>query len=182
MMNSPFHILIADSDENILSTTTGLLQEAGYQCFPVRDGFEAFRALEADEYDLLITEIGIPGNEDLELVWSAYRYAQGMPVIICTGHPSLHSAITSIQLAVAAYLIKPVEFNVLLRYVKEGIASYHDFKLHGSEDTREQIDQLTNAIEETIRVLQDTRSAFKSQQLAALRVKLQQLLASGQSR
>jgi CheY-like chemotaxis protein len=137
------------------------------------------RCLEAgaNEYDLLLTEIRLPGNEELELVWSAYRSAPGMPVIIYTRHPSLGSAIHSIQLSVTAYLVKPVEFNVLLHYVKEGIANHHGFKLHGSEHDMSQIDQLTSAIQETIDALQATRRSFKSRQLAALRRKLERLIA-----
>ena len=189
-MNISGRILLADSDEKILFTTANLLQREGYQCTPARDGFEAFRALEANEYDLLITEIMMPGNEDLELVWCADRCAPEMPIIICTGHASLRSAITSIQLSVAAYLIKPVPSDVLLHHVKASIASDRGINritassegLHDCRDELAQIDLLSSAIKETIEVLQSTRGAFKSQQLAALRVKLQQLLASGQSK
>jgi len=65
-MHLPGRILIADCDENVLLTTTDLLQSAGYQCTPVRDGVEALQALVENEYDLLITEIRVSFNEDLE--------------------------------------------------------------------------------------------------------------------
>jgi DNA-binding NtrC family response regulator len=178
-MNFSSRILVADSDENFLLSTVDLLQREGYQCTPARDGSAAFRALEANEYDLLITEIDIPGNEHLELVWSVNRYEPGMPIIICTGHPSLRSAVTSIHLSVTAYLIKPVEFNVLLHLVKSCISDYHNFKLHGSDDEMKEVDRLRSAIQETIGVLQSTRSSFKSKKLANLRRKLERLLATG---
>jgi DNA-binding NtrC family response regulator len=127
----------------------------------------------------------MPGNEDLELLWSAHGYAPEMPVIIYTGQPSLHSAITSIQLSVTAYLIKPVPFVVLLQHVKTSIGrqqrlrslSTSGERLHYGQDELAQIDLLTGAIQETIEVLQTTRSAFKSKKLAALRRKLERLIA-----
>jgi DNA-binding NtrC family response regulator len=187
-MKSSAHILIADSDENITKITTELLQSEGYHCTTVRDGVEALRALEANKYDLLIAEIAMPGTDELELVRAAQRLAPGMPVIIYTGHPSLRSAIASTQLSVTSYLIKPVPFSVLLFHVRMSIATYHDFiknptsaaGLHDCQNERERIDLLENAIEEIIQTLQSTRSAFKSQKLAALRVKLQRLLDRGQ--
>jgi len=173
----PFsRILIADPDKAYLSITTDLLQREGYQCTSVRDGIEAYRALEANEYHLLITEINISGNEELELVRATYRYAPEMPVIICTGHPSLRSAIAAIQLSVMAYLIKPVEFSVLLHHINVSIADYHDFKQRSYSEMK-QADRLKSAIEETIETLQSTRNSFKSKKLAALRRKLERLLA-----
>jgi DNA-binding NtrC family response regulator len=126
-MKSSAHILIADGDENTTKITTELLQREGYHCTVVRDGLEAYRALEANKYDLLIAEIAMPGNEGLELVRAAQRLAPGWPVIIYTGHPSLRSAIASRQLSVLSYLIKPVQFSVLLFHVRVSIATYPDF-------------------------------------------------------
>ncbi len=178
-------ILIADPNESVLLTTADLLRKEGYECAPVRDGLEAIRALEANEYDLMIAEINMPGNEELELVQAASRCEQGMPVIVYTGYPTLRSAIASIQLPVTAYLVKPVEFSVLLDQVKASIANHPAFKRRGAllesfqikQDKLDQIDLLTRAIQETIQVLEATRSAFKSKQLAALRRKLERILA-----
>ena len=103
MMDSSSRIFIADSDQNILLTMADLLQREGYHCTPARDGFEACRALDTIEYDLLITEIQMPGNEEMELVWSARKHVPRMPVIISTGQPTLHSAMAAIELSVAAY-------------------------------------------------------------------------------
>jgi DNA-binding NtrC family response regulator len=188
-MGSFGRILIADSDESALLTTNDLLQKAGYQCTLVREGIEAFRALEADQYDLLITEIRMPGNEELELIQGASRYRDGVPVIIYTQYPSLRTAIASIQLPVTAYLIKPVEPSFLIHQVKMGIASAPDLKrratsgegLDGCRDEVDRIDQLTSAIREAIQVLKSTQISFRSRKLAVLRRKLEQLLNTEQA-
>jgi len=171
------HLLIADNDENVLISTTELLRKAGYSCTPARDGLEALQALKTIEYDLLIAETQIPGNEELELAQAARFIAPNMPVMIFTAYPSLPSAVASIQLRVTAYLIKPVEPSTLLQHVKTSIADHRVFKR--KEILAERSMVFTWAIEETIQILADTRSAFKSRRLSGLRRKLERLLSSG---
>lgn len=60
-------ILIAEPDENTRNDMTYLLQGMGYSCTSVHDGPDAILALQANQYDLLITEICMVGNEDLNL-------------------------------------------------------------------------------------------------------------------
>jgi DNA-binding NtrC family response regulator len=175
-MDSSGSILIADTDETTLAETTDLLQKEGFQCTPVQDGFEALRELEANHYDLLITEIQMPGNEALELVKATSGSTPLMPVIIFSAHPSLESAIASIQLPVTAYLVRPVQPSVLLQHVRMSIA---DYKVSRSREALlEHTMVFIWAIEETIQVLTSTRSSFKSKRLASLRRKLEQILAA----
>lgn len=188
VISSLDRILIADSDETILLTLANFLENEGYECTLALDGPQALQVLEDNEYDLLITEIKLSGNEDLELVWFVNQHAPEIPVIIYTGRPSLHSAITSIQLSVAAYLVKPVPFAVLLQHVKTSIdrrrrlmrTSSPDEVSFSGQDELTQIKRLTSAIQETIEVLRSTRSAFKSKKLAALRRKLERLIVNDQ--
>lgn len=107
-------------------------------------------------------------------------------MIIYTQSPSLLTAIASLQMQVAAYLMKPVEMSLLIDQVKTSIASCHDIirnvtsweDIHSCQDEIDQTKRLTKAIEETINMLQSTRGSFKSKKLAALRRKLERLLAS----
>jgi response regulator RpfG family c-di-GMP phosphodiesterase len=178
-MESSGRILIADSDESGLSATTDLLQKEGFQCTPVRNGCEAGRELGVNHFDLLITETQMPGNEDLELIRTMNRYAPGMPAIILTAYPSLGSAIASVHLPVTAYLAKPVQPSLLFQHAKTSIANYQAFKRTEAFAGRTFI--YAEAIEETIQILSDTRSSFKSRRLSGLRRKLEQLLAGGRT-
>ena len=173
-MDVSSRILIANNDEGALFPIASLLEREGYQCTTVQDGLEGIKALQVNEYDLLIAEIHMPGNEELELVQAMERYVPGLPVIIYTGHPTLRSAITSIQLPVVAYLIKPVQPEVLLHHVKTSIANYQASKR--KEELLQQTIVYAWAIEETILVLGSTRSSFKSKKLAVLRQQLERIL------
>ncbi len=114
-------ILIADDEETFLISTADLLREQGYECVCVPGGQEALAKLTNEEFDLLIADIKMPGNEELELIHQVQRITESLPIILVTGYPSLESAIQSVQLPVVAYLRKPIEFEQLLTQVQMSI-------------------------------------------------------------
>ena len=121
-------ILIADDEETFLHSTADFLRREGYDCDTVPDGKGAAKALQAGEYDLLIADIKMPGNADLELIRKLPKIAEGLPVILVTGYPSLKTAVDSVQLPVLAYLPKPLEYENLLEGVREGVRKFQAFK------------------------------------------------------
>jgi len=114
-------ILIADDDETFSKSTAELLHRKGYHCDCVPDAPSAAEKLRNDEYDLLIADIKMPGNPELELIRDMPNIAEGLPVILVTGYPDVHSAIQSIELPVDGYLVKPLDFDELLRHVQTAI-------------------------------------------------------------
>jgi CheY-like chemotaxis protein len=114
-------ILIADDEEVFLDSTADLLREEGYHCDCVGDGPSAAETLAQGEYDLLIADIKMPGNPNLELVKQLEYLADGLPVILVTGYPSMESAIKSVTLPVSAYLVKPVDYEDLMSSVRKAV-------------------------------------------------------------
>ena len=120
-------ILIADDNETFLRSTAELFSREGYECDISPDAETAIGMLKTSRYDILIADIHMPGNSELELVKELTKIAEGMPVILVTGNPSLETATQSIQLPVAAYMDKPVEFETLLMQVKNSINKYRTY-------------------------------------------------------
>ncbi|MFH1011766.1 MAG: response regulator [bacterium] len=114
-------ILIADDEETFLHSTADLLREKGYECTCIPDAFSAADLLKKEDFDLLIADIRMPGNEDLELIRQIPQLAEGLPIILITAYPSLKSAMESVQLPVVAYLAKPIDFEQLLSRVRISI-------------------------------------------------------------
>ena len=114
-------ILLADDEETFLQSTGDLLRREGYGCDCVPDAAAAVEKLKSNKYDLLIADIKMPGNPDLELIRYLSKVADGMPAILVTGYPSQRSAIQAVQLPVAAYLVKPIDFDELLAQVEAAI-------------------------------------------------------------
>lgn len=116
--NEPGRILFADDEEVFLHATAELLRDEGYRCDCARDVQEALAWLRRRRYDLLITDIKMPGNPNLELIREVQHLAANLPVIVVTGYPSLDSAIHSVHLPVVAYLVKPLDFETFMDTVR----------------------------------------------------------------
>ncbi len=129
-------ILIADDEPTFLSATAELLRQEGYTVDTVENAALALAAISAATYDLLITDLEMPGNADLDLVQQVAHLSGGLPIIIITGFPSVRSAVASIELPVAAYLVKPVHFPDLLKRVTSAVARFRSYQAMQSAEAR----------------------------------------------
>ena len=115
-------ILIADDEPAFLQTITSRLQKAGFECVNALDAETAFELLREEEFDLLISDIRMPGNDHLEFIQKVRTLAEQIPIILVTGNPTLESAVESVRLQVVAYLIKPFSHDILIEEVTSAIS------------------------------------------------------------
>ena len=115
-------ILIADDEPLFLQTTAALLRKAGFTCTSASNGTAALEALSREPFDLVISDLNMPGNLKLELLREGRTKWPEVPVIVVTGAPSLPSAIESVRLGITDYLLKPVKYEDLLSAVRRALA------------------------------------------------------------
>ena len=115
-------ILIADDEPLYLRTTGQLLRKAGYQCVCVADGDAALEKLRGEQFDLILSDLNMPGNLKLELLQQGRTQFPHIPLIVITGVPSLPTAIEAVRLGIADYLLKPVKYEDLLASVGRVLA------------------------------------------------------------
>lgn len=132
----PGALLLADDDAAFREMTRRLLLRAGYDCDTAASAGEVEARLRGRQYDLLISDIEMPGNSNLQMVAGLPQLQAGLPVILVTGSPSIDSAARSVGLAVAAYLIKPLESEVFLKEVARAIERYRCFRVVGESRRR----------------------------------------------
>lgn len=121
-------ILVADDDEAFRTATTAFLRRQGFECDGAKDGPTAAEKLRGSTYDLLVSDINMPGNSGLELIEQIPDISAALPVILLTGHPSVQSAARSVRLRVAAYLVKPCDAQELLGLSEQAIANYRAYR------------------------------------------------------
>lgn len=114
-------ILLADDDEVFRTPLARLLGRDGFDVVCVEDSAGAIKALREREFDLLISDIHMPGNAHLELIRELPQVVRGLPVILMTGYPGLDTAISAVGLAVTAYVTKPVVYADFFRLVTEAV-------------------------------------------------------------
>jgi excisionase family DNA binding protein len=107
-------ILIVDDEQAVRDLLAKTLTMADYDVDTAPDGPSALDRLRAAEYDLLITDLKMPGMDGLSVIREARRLRQGLAVVIITGYSTEASAIEAINLGVAGYLTKPFRLPRIL--------------------------------------------------------------------
>lgn len=120
-MNPQPRILIADDEETFLYATAELLRQEGYHCDTAMDSTHAVALMRQNQYDVLLSDIRMPGNEHLQFIEQLEELAQDIPVILITGYPSVDTALDSYKLSVTAYLVKPTDFEDILKAIKDAL-------------------------------------------------------------
>src|SRR5450830_294036 len=100
-------VLVVDDEATIRDLLSKTLALAEYDVDLAPDGRTALERLRIIAYDLLITDLKMPGVDGLTVIREARRLKADLPVIIITGFSNEASAIEAVNLGVSGYLTKP---------------------------------------------------------------------------
>jgi excisionase family DNA binding protein len=100
-------VLVVDDEASIRDLLSKTLALAEYDVDLAPDGRTALERLRLIPYDLLITDLKMPGVDGLAVIREARRLKADIPVIIITGFSTEASAIEAVNLGVSGYLTKP---------------------------------------------------------------------------
>jgi len=101
-------VLVVDDEAAIRDLLLRTLSLAEYDVDVAADGQAALDRMRQQPYDLLVTDLRMPGGIDgLSVIREAKRFNSDIPVIIITGYSSEASAIDAVNLGVTGYLTKP---------------------------------------------------------------------------
>ena len=113
-------VLVVDDDETIRDTLYELLSEE-YDCQTAETAEKAFARLEADTYDVVLTDISMPGLSGVELLGHIRQRFVDTPVIIISGIGDQEHAQGLIKLGAFAFLLKPFTLEVVESSVKRAV-------------------------------------------------------------
>ena len=118
-------ILIVDDELLIRDLLYDHFASRDYQISTAESAEKAIELLGNDEdYDVVLTDIKMPGMDGLELVEHIRGTRGDIPVIIMTGFPSMESAIEALRKRVYDYVIKPFNINRLSALVDAAADEY----------------------------------------------------------
>ncbi len=125
-------VLIVDDDETIRDTLYELLSE-DYLCQTAETAEKAIARLQADSYDVVLTDISMPGLSGLELLGHVRQKFPDTPVIIVSGIGDQEHAQGLIRLGAFDFLLKPFSLEVVEKSVRRGV-EYRRRILENPED------------------------------------------------
>jgi DNA-binding response OmpR family regulator len=114
----PCRILLVDDEPHIRQLNTGALIHSGYHVDAAEDGAAGWEALQANSYDLMITDNNMPRLTGVELVRKLRAAHMALPVIMATGRLPTEELAQNPSLQLAALLPKPFSIGELLETVR----------------------------------------------------------------
>ena len=146
-------ILVADDDPVIRKLFEKRLGNEGYEVTVASDGLEAARLLDSTTFDVIITDLVMPGDiGGIDLLRIAKDKSVDMEVVVITAHSSVDTAVDAMKKGAVDYLEKPVNFDELFLRL-EKIAEVKAL-LKNAGDLREAMDVTESSAARTIQDLE----------------------------
>ncbi len=123
-------ILVVEDETVIRTALRRLLERNGYQVSEAGSVQEAESSQELEEFDLIISDLRLPGAPGTDLI----RKAGDVPVLIMTSYASLRSAVDSMRMGAVDYIAKPFDHGDMIAAVQRIIADHPAPRQTGSKD------------------------------------------------
>ena len=133
------------------------LVRAGFECDFASSGQQVIERLRSQTYDVLLSDINMPGNDDLELIEKLAAISESLPVILLTGEPTVATAARSVRLRVTAYLTKPPDVAELCRLLQLAVGEARNLRV--LKDSRQRIQDWGREIQRLQQLLQQAPAA-----------------------
>lgn len=114
-----FKILIAEDEEITLKHLYSTLEKEGYEVVGTKNGRDALDKINGDHFDLLISDIKMPGLNGIELLERVKEARPDTEVMIITGFGSIGSAVDAIKRGASDYITKPFNLDELVIKVRK---------------------------------------------------------------
>lgn len=108
---SVLHFLVVDDNPAITRLIELQLTKAGYRCDTAANGRQALEKINAADFDLVISDISMPGMSGLELLKSIKQSRPHLQVLIITGHATIDNAVEALRLGAINFITKPIKFH-----------------------------------------------------------------------
>ena len=135
-------ILIVDDDRSILTMLGSFFEKAGYEVLQQHNGRLALNMLEADQFDVVITDLMLDGVSGFDILNKTKQYSPQTEVVIITGHSSIDSAVRAMREGAFDYITKPItleELSIVIEKAYERRSFLTEIR-----HLRDQVKQYTN--------------------------------------
>jgi DNA-binding response OmpR family regulator len=111
-------VLLAEDESRIAAFLEKGLRAAGFVTTVVTDGVAAAASARADDFDLMILDLGLPGQDGLATLAQVRARGEQLPVIVLTARGGVTDRVTGLDTGADDYLAKPFSFEELLARVR----------------------------------------------------------------
>jgi signal transduction histidine kinase len=119
---APARLLVVDDEARLMIALRNTLRDQGYEVGGVTTGTEALSALRAAPFDLLLTDLMMPGMDGIALLKAALEYDANIVGIMMTGHGTITTAVEAMQVGALDYILKPFKLSAILPVLSRALA------------------------------------------------------------
>jgi len=124
MSKPTYSILAVDDERNILKLVSATLKKQGYAVETALSAEEAIEKFNASVFDLVLSDLKLPGRSGIELLDYVRNKDPNLPIIMMTAFGTIENAVEAMKKGAFNYLTKPVNPDELISVAKEAIEKY----------------------------------------------------------
>ena len=113
------NILVVDDEAVHLNGLLENLRDEGYEATGAKSGEEAIALLDKQPFELIITDIRMPGVDGLTVLGHAREVAPQVPVILMTAHATVETAVEALRRGAKDYILKPFHVTEMLSKIEQ---------------------------------------------------------------
>src|SRR5215813_13578014 len=129
------NLLIIDDDPNTLASLSRAFRLAGHEATVCDNPIRALELLKTDTFDLILSDVVMPGKNGLELLEEIKKAGVQTPVVLISGQANIEMAVSATKLGALDFLEKPLSTDKLLVTVENAV------RLSRLEDENRQLKQ-----------------------------------------
>lgn len=120
----PPSVLLVDDDPAVLRAVGRALRSHGYVVVTAQDGEEAAKQIGESAFDVILSDIGMPGIDGIQLLRQVREHDLNVPVILITGEPAVRTAVQALEYGAFHYLTKPIGTDSLEAVLEKAVRTH----------------------------------------------------------
>lgn len=159
-----YRVLVAEDEADMLFLISRRVQNLGHEVVQANDGDEAMRMLLRGSFDLVVTDINMPGATGLDLLAEAKARDAQCQVIIVTANATMENAIEALNRGAFSYLTKPFDHISVISNAVEMALEYRRLQIENmrmAEAQRRRGDLLEDEVTDRVRQLSRQEQAYR---------------------
>ena len=108
-----FKILVVEDDKELNRTVCSFLNHSGYEATGCLNGDDAFDAMYSDVFDLIVSDIMMPGTDGFEFAKEVRDMNKDIPILFMTARDDIASKQRGFRIGVDDYMVKPIDLDEL---------------------------------------------------------------------